>query len=99
MRKSDTFLNHKEKPIFCIAFSPISNRTDLIQLENQIIERDGRKLNGEIVKPLECAEALLERLKKGWTLAGEMNADNFELSKTRENIQKKMVTHTIEKLA
>lgn len=74
---SDTFLNHKEKPIFCIAFSPISNRTDLIQLENQIIERDGRKLNGEIVKPIECAEELLERLKNDWTLAGEMNADIF----------------------
>ena len=47
----------------------MSDRKDLLQLEDQPIERNGIKYNGELVKPLNHAEELLERLKNDWNLA------------------------------
>ena len=74
---SDTFLTEKDDCSFSIGFSPISDRKDLLQLEDQPIERNGIKYNGELVKPLNHAEELLERLKNDWNLAGDMNVDIF----------------------
>lgn len=74
---SDTFLTEKDDCSFSIGFSPMSDRKDLLQLEDQPIERNGIKFNGELVKPLNHAEELLERLKNDWNLAADMNVDIF----------------------
>lgn len=74
---SDTFLTEKDDCSFSIGFSPMSDRKDLLQLEDQPIERNGIKFNRELVKPLNHAEELLERLKNDWNLAADMNVDIF----------------------
>lgn len=76
---SDNFLSQKTSPSFSIAFSPMSDKTNLIQLEEQLIEQHGTKFCGEAVKPLTDSHAheLSERLINDWTLAGDMDADIF----------------------
>ena len=73
------FSNKKIPPSLCIAFSPMSDQSNLIQLEEQLIERDGVKYCGEAVKALTDlqSERLFERLKYDWILAGDIDADIF----------------------
>ena len=76
---SNSFLNNQKQQVLSIAFSPMSDKSDLIQTEDQLIKRDGNEFNGEAVKPLTelQAQELLERFKNDWTLAGDINADIF----------------------
>lgn len=64
---------------FTIAFSPMSDRSDLIKVENQIIEQNGAQYCGEAVKAItdSHAQELIERLKNDWILAGDVAADIF----------------------
>lgn len=74
---SNDFLYEKDNDRFTIAFSPMSDRSDLIKIEEQLVERDGTTFEGEGVVEISNAEILHERLKNDWILASDINADIF----------------------
>lgn len=74
---SNDFMCDKEINNLRIAFSPMSDRSDLIQIKEEVVERAGIKMQGQIVEPIEDAEKLYERLQKDWLLASDVQADIF----------------------
>lgn len=74
---SNDFLSEKENNHLRIAFSPMSDRADLVETEKKTVERNGMKMNGVSVSDIKNKRGLLERLQNDWVLASDNQTDIF----------------------
>lgn len=97
---SNEFLLEKPDNVLRIAFAPLSDSSDLIQTEEKNIKRYGNfSFKGEVIKPIDEADTLYQRLKDDWILASDNQADIFfapellgtEMSEKNDGLYNEMI--------